>query len=230
MPSYTLKQLGQLLGVKAEVRSPRKKGAPAPQRKQHPNRRKGWEAARRNSLLAFKTLMDIRGGGFDDGCRNYAAMIYAELLKLNGVSRWDACRAIDQMGEQCRPPLSQWRRRGGVKSGFKARMRKIKYQTMADLFEIRPEESEIISQKIGKPFPAASHFGRIAPVKNQAWKCTRASKQAARRRAITSIIENAKVRKLPSLRAMKALLFSRSVEASHVTIRADYKALGFVAD
>jgi hypothetical protein len=151
------------------------------------------------------------------------------LLKLNDVSYRDICNAIDQMGKKCRPPLSAWRCRGAIKSGVKPKMRKIKYQTVADRLEVRPEEAEIISQTIEKPYPAASRFGYIAQPTNPNLKETRASRQSARRHEIKTIIENEETRNQPSLRAMKALLFSRGIEVSHVTIRADYKALGFVA-
>ncbi len=54
----------------------------------------------------------------------------------------------------------------------------------------------------------------------------RATRQADRRQKIRCIVEN--LAQPPSYREMKALLFERGVSAGHVTIMADYHALGLV--
>jgi hypothetical protein len=170
--------------------------------------------------------MSTREGCFRDGCRNRAAMIYAHLLKLNGVSLDDARLLLDQLGSQCKPPLTPERIRAVIKSAFEKKRHKFTYQTIADWLEVDPAEAEIISQKIGKPYPAASRFGYIASPSNPGLKETRASRQFARRHEIRSIIEDEEAGNSPSLRAMKVKLSARGIKASRVTIRADYAALG----
>ena len=226
--SYTIKELGKFFGIEAPKRLQEETAALAAPRKKCGNRSKGWKAAKQNALAAFCTVRDIRGGGFNDGCRNQAALVYAMLLRSNGVSLDDARRAIDRMGAQCKPPLSDCECWGAIKSGFKPSMKKVSYQRMADWFDVRPEEAEIVSQRIGKPFPAAGHFGSYAAATNLAGEEKRATKQSTRRREIRAIIENERAREPPSFRAMQGLLCNRGIQASHVTIRADYQALGLV--
>ena len=234
--SYSLKELAGFFEIARSVsRSPREREALGEARKECGNRSKGWHAAARNTLAAFATLKDWRGGGFDKGHRNYAAMIFATLLHRNGESRADARKALLEMAEHCRPTLSASECAATIKSVYRQPRGKNKtsYHGMADALDVVPEEAEAISQQIGRPFPAAAHFGVWVPVTTQAGGEKRSTKQLNRWEEIRAIIrehETQGVIVIPSYRAMKALLYKRGIEASHVTIKADYKALGIVSD
>lgn len=232
--SYTLNELASFFEIAPAIfRSPQEREALREARKTCGNRSKGWLAAGLNTLAAFATLKDCRGGGFDKGHRNGAAMIYATLLHRNRASRADARNALVEMAAQCRPPLSVCECEAQIKGVYKHSRGKHKtsYHGMADRFNIAPEEAEVISQVIGRPFPPADHFGGGAPVTTQARGEKRTTKQLNRREEIVVIIqEYAAEGVTPSYRAMKTLLYERGIEASHVTIKADYEALGIVSD
>ncbi len=225
-PSYTLKELGNLLGVKPERVRRSSRNGQSEARAKFPQRRKGWKVGRQNTLAAFETLLGLRQGGFDEGLRNRAALIYAELLKLNGASRQDVLTAIDRMGRKCRPALSAWRQRAAIKSAFKAKMRKIRYQTLANWLDVGIWEADKISTVIAKPFPAAARFGYTGNPSLTVKNGTRASRQSARHHEIKSIIGGLSCEAPPSSREMQGLLSNRGVRVSHVTICSDYKALG----
>ena len=104
MYSYTLKELASFFEIPLAVsRSPQEREALGEARKKCGDKRKGWKAAALNGLAAFATLKDFRGGGFDEGHRHHAAMIYATQLCKNGVTRDDAGKALVEMAQQCAP-------------------------------------------------------------------------------------------------------------------------------
>jgi hypothetical protein len=225
--SYTLKELAEFFTISLERRLPQEVDASLEAVGRYPARSKGWKAANRNRLAAFLTLKDLRAGGFDEGCRNYAAFLYACSLKANGVSRPEALHSLKVMAALCRPALSPSECEGAIKSSWKQRSFRLSYHRMADLLKVSPWEAEVISGAIQRPFPAATCFAArpstIGPVLEQ----RRAESQADRRLKIRLIAEN--LGRPPSYRGMKALLFQRGTNASHVTIKADYKALGLVS-
>jgi hypothetical protein len=104
--SYTLKELAGFFGIPLERRLPQEELATANAAGRCPNRSRGWRAANQNRLAAFLTLKDLRAGGFDEGCRNVAAFVYASSLKAAGVCRNEALQSLKAMATLCRPPLS----------------------------------------------------------------------------------------------------------------------------
>jgi hypothetical protein len=92
---------------------------------------------------------------------------------------------------------------------------------MADMLKVSPAEAEIISHRIRRPFPEAGSVVSVAPEQK------RAASQADRRLKIRWIVEN--LDQPPSYRQMQALLLERGISANHMTIRADYHALGLVS-
>ena len=229
--TYTLKELASFFEITRVVfRPPQEREALMEARKKCGNRSKGWLAAARNSLAAFVTLMDLRGGGFDEGRRNHAAFVYTRLLHRNSVSRADTRKALAEMAAQCRPPLIVSACDATIRGVYKYPRGKCKisYHIMADTLDIIPEEAEAISQVIGRPFPAAVRFGKLEPMTTQTGGETRVTKQVNRRERIMAIIQAKRV--IPSYRAMKTLLYDLGIETSHITIKADYEALGLVSD
>jgi hypothetical protein len=232
--SYTLKGLASFFEIAPVVfRTPQEREALGEARKKCGNRSKGWQAAARNALTAFVTLKDCRGGGFDDGRRHRAAMIYATLLHRNCESRDDARKALQEMAAQCRPPLSVSECEATIKGVYKHKRGQLKnsYHGMADILDVAPAEAELISQLIGRPFPPAARFGEWTLVTTQTGGEKRDTKRDTRRAEIRAIMrEHEAQARTPSYRAMKALLYQRGIEASHVTVKADYEALGIVSD
>jgi hypothetical protein len=104
--SYTLKELAAFFRIPPERRLPQEELATANAAGRCPNRSRGWRATNQNRLAAFLTLKDLRAGGFDEGCRNFAAFVYASSLRATGVTGKDALQRLKAMAALCRPPLS----------------------------------------------------------------------------------------------------------------------------
>jgi hypothetical protein len=225
--SYTLKQLAEFFSIRMCKRLPAEKRALEECSGQHPrgNRARGHIKANQNKLVAFDTIMSLRGGGFPEGQRNNAAWMYAMLLKQNGVHRRDARLKLEQMSSDCKPPLSSGELAAAIKTGYKREMRKLRYHRMADVLQVTPYEAEIIAQAIGKPFPPSANYGEWIPSTTIQGRHKRAPARLARRAEIAAIAGESQ--EMPSLRQMQRVLFERGIEASHVTIMADYRALGF---
>ncbi len=191
--------------------------------KQRTQRSKGYQAAHANRLKAFLTLKGLRGGGFNEGMRNHAAFIYASALRGVKADKLEAHQQVQEMGQQCRPKLSPADCRRTVDGAFdpKQKTRNLRYQTIADQLLVTPDEAEIISQAIGKPFPPAVTFEPklIVPA-----ALSRNKEQQRRRAAIQRLLERETAP--PSYRKMQRLLQKQRIEASHITIKADYAAMG----
>jgi hypothetical protein len=226
--SYTLKGLAEFFLIPLEKRLPQEAEAALEARGRCPNRSKGWRATNRNRLAAFMALKDLRAGGFDAGCRNHAAFVYVSSLRATGVLKRDAFQRLQAMATLCRPPLSGSECVGAVKSVWKQRSFKLSYHRMADLLKVSPREAEVISQMIRRPFPAATSFASCPPAVSLAREQKLVERQAERRLKIRLIANH--LGQPPSYRAMKSMLFERGTSASHVTIKADYEALGLVSN
>jgi hypothetical protein len=97
---------------------------------------------------------------------------------------------------------------------------------LADQLDVSASEAEIVSQNIGKPFPAATHFA-CAPVTKISGELTRKNVIFWRRQLIREIIQEAG--NDPSLRKMEEQMRRQhGFEMSYVTVKADYAAMGIV--
>jgi hypothetical protein len=150
--TYTLTELAQFFGAQAPTLNTGVKEI-FEVKKQIPNNRRGWIALNERRLREFELLLALRAGGFDRGCRNRAAMLYAWLLRCNGWGRTEAASRVRIMAVNCRPPLTLSECRGAVKTGFGRKMRKVRDQTISDLLNITPDESAALEK-----FPPATRF------------------------------------------------------------------------
>src|SRR5262249_13817327 len=117
--TYTLKSLAKFFGVRARQPSTeiQELFSQADSQK-NKNKRRGWEALNSRRLRDFERLRAMRGGGFEQGCRNRAAMLYAWLLRCNSWSRERAAQEVAIMASACRPRLTPAQCRSAVKTGF----------------------------------------------------------------------------------------------------------------
>lgn len=195
---------------------------------------RGPKALTEYRMKDFVRLLGLRRGGFDKGCRNRAALYYAWLLKCRRIPKDDALRKVTNLGTACRPPLSAAECRDAVKSGYsrnwtsgiaKATAKhappSIKYQTVSDWLDIKPEEAAQL-----KKYPPASRFGR---------KQTQATPRPTRRRLAQD--RRSKIRRIvaengvvPSLRKMRQLLIEAGHVVSHVTVMYDYQVLALLPE
>ena len=216
--SYSLAELCQLFGVEAPQRHVRERAAIDSETSDM--KRRGWVALNARRLRDFNLLRSLRGG-FEKGCRSYAALLYAHLLRTNGVPRNDAANHVNTMGRECHPPLTPSQCRDALRSGFtRKRWVRITDQTIADWLGITPDESAVLDK-----FPPASRFkpanpGPPEPSPSEQQKAL----ILARRCKIAQII--AEVDAVPALRDMGQRLIDAGFSGNHQTVAKDYMALG----
>lgn len=217
--SYTLWDLATRMEVQIRKLLPQEAAAIHP-RKKMSGRKKGQLAANSNRLCVMKTLIGLRGGGFVKGYRGRGAWIYAMCLHKCGVPLPDAKKAVQDYGNSCTPPFSKAECDGQTRSGYRGG--RWGYRKIASTFNVTLEESQFISQRIGKPFPCAD--GGVTELVRRDGKPKQADTIALRRQEILSITN--KTGKVPPLRTMETMLQERGFESTgYVTIRSDYKAL-----
>jgi hypothetical protein len=223
MASYSLREMGRLLGLEQPVARPSAAGAlptgicPA--------RRRGFDAANHNKLAAVEHLRALRSGGFAEGHRNLAAFILAACLRRTGATAAVTLVQVEALARACRPALPHGECLAVVRSVYKGRSRKMSYRYIADQLAVTPAEALSISETLRKPFPAAredraSAAGNI-PAGPRATRCL------LRRLFIRNLVEELGM--VPSSRRLQLLLRSSGMEAGHVTLLADLRALGFSA-
>ncbi len=153
--TYELAELAHFFGVPVRKLNPQvRRIFDEAGKEKNRSKRKGWEALNERRLRDFVKLMAMRGGGFNVGCRNRAAMLYAWLLRCNGWTRLDASQEVTMMAADCHPRLTASQCRDAVRTGFGRTVRKVFDQSIADWLTVTPAESALLEKT-----PAASTFG-----------------------------------------------------------------------
>jgi hypothetical protein len=166
-------------------------------------------------LREFLVLRAMRGG-FREGCRHYALLIYAWLLRCNRVDPVAILYEAMAMAAECRPPLSEVEARQAVKTARKRQFVRMCDQTISDWLEVTQEESVYLER-----LPPASRFGRQETVVSQK------SRQVERRFTLGQILQGRSA--IPSCREMVRLLRERQIQVSHTQVLRDYKSLAIKA-
>ena len=233
--SYTLKGLAELVGVRTMPRPKAEQLALESTVRKPGAQSRAWKKTNENRLAALSILRDLRGGGFQEGIRNKAAVLYALALKAVNTPLPDLERTVLEMGAKCQPPLSDGECRRASKQAHKAKSVKMGYRTMADALEITPSEAEFITQVLYRNvrsgdrrfFPAASKFGDVQPVTTLTGGELRSTKRARREEAILRIVcESPSV---PSIREMMRKLDALGTATSIGTLHKEYKRLGLAS-
>jgi hypothetical protein len=215
--TYELAELAQFFSVQVRKLNPQiRRVFNEAGKEKNRSKRKGWEALNARRLRDFVDLKAMRGGGFNRGCRNRAAMLYAWLLRCNGWTRSDATHEVIMMSAECHPPLTASQCRDAVKTGFGRTIRKVTDQSIADWLTVTPAESASLEKT-----PSASRFGTPKQVRA---KPVRGTAPKQRHLAILEIV-NEMDGKVPPCRQMVGLLAERGIYAGHVSIAADYRRL-----
>src|SRR5271168_3918927 len=115
-------------------------------------------------------------------------------MRWNAVRHQGAWAALWEMGQSCTPPLSKEECGRALRMGYKTRMPKLEYKTIANVLDVTPTEAEIVSQALygncqpgdRRFFPAAARFGPVEPVTDFSGKNTRRTKQIIRHEHITT--------------------------------------------
>jgi hypothetical protein len=126
---YRLEDLAENLGLNPSGRPPRQLT------------HVGWRALWTYRFQDFQRLREMRGG-FREGCRNHAALIYGTIMQHLGIPATSIRNALLLLASECKPPLTDAEVRSVLKGIGKAPYRKFLDSKLADYLRITPEEAE----------------------------------------------------------------------------------------
>jgi hypothetical protein len=228
---YTLEELSVLMGVSErrsalekecvlELRRTKRSGKVDSATSERCKR--GWNKSASNRIAAF-AIIESHRGGFSEGMRDKAMFMYALCLRSAWKPLAEAIGIVREKGAHCVTPLDSITCDARVRSAYSKDEKGnfmhsyLTYQTLADWLEVTVEEAQFVSQQLQNTFPAASRSGVAIQPPSQK------ERRAKRREAIKEICRDRS--NIPSYRVIQQLLAGRGVEASHVTIGSDLKAL-----
>jgi len=173
-----------------------------------PNKRNSRIALNRKRLRQFEALRSFRGG-FSQDTRNYAAYLFALLLKWNGVPMAEARRKLAALAAECHPALSTSEWLASMNSAYRGELRKIRDTTIQSWLRITEQEKEFLKK-------CAVDGRQAAKNKPKRWEC--------RRKKILEIV--AESGKIPTCREMAILLKSAGFRIGRSQAAKDYCILG----
>ncbi len=210
---YTLDRLAEFFGANLPKLDSPSKQALLEARRASGDRLRGHAQLNARRLREFNLLLAYRGG-FDEGNRNHAALIYAWLLRRSGLDRDAVTAHVERFAGTCRPQLDMSARRDAIRTAFSRTIRRLCDQTIADWLDITPTESTMLER-----LPAASRFGMVKVGAPQVPSVN----ADQRRRLIAQLVTEFGVL---SCRAMANLLSQRGCPVSQMSVCTDYRALG----
>ena len=180
----------------------------------HARALKGWRVRWQRALGDFRTLLNLRGGGFDRGQRNRGAYFYALMLARAGMAWGDVAQQLDTYAARCRPPLTADEVRGVVRQAQKPKGAVTNYLTNATWqaeLDVTDTEASYLQTRQPKAVPSQQRT------------------MQARRDAIRELVYQ--LGRVPSPRAMAKLLQDApgGFSGNFSTVWRDYDALGLNA-
>jgi len=207
---YTPEQLCQFLDVSVHALPRKVKELCDPKRVALG--KKGLHGRWKWALKQLDTLSALRGG-FRDGHRHFAMLLYGRALKYTGHEN-QIDETLYTVGAECDPPLTKSECKQQIKSVKAYKNTKICNQTISDWLEVTiVEASQLFS------WPPATKFGGN-PQNDTLTK----AKHMERRRDF--IRRNVKPGSVPTLEAMNELLDEVGLRAAPATISKDYREIG----
>lgn len=198
-------------GIEAACRKRKRRDPGQPLTATQERAMRGWQARAARRLDNFTTLLDLRGGTFNEGCRHNVTLLYASFVTAAGYHGEERVDMVEAFNEKhLRPPLSASDIRAKCSQG--GRFIRIKNVTISAWLAITPEEAALL---VGWPAAGAPVPGPVISSRRE---------QAQRRRAL--IREFCKrYPRTPSLRTLVSLLADAGVETCLRTVQSDLVAL-----
>lgn len=209
--SYTLGELAQLFGVASEDLVPEERKAMLEAERPTGRRYRGYASLHARRLREFSVLRAMRGG-FAQGCRNCAVLVYSWLLRCNRTPPERILREALILAKECRPPLSDGETRQAVKTVMGWKLARFRDQMISDWLKVTPAESACLEK-----MPASVQFGVKGVTQ------AKESRKAERRAAIRQILQD--LGSVPSCRSMARMLRERQIAVSHMQVSRDYKTV-----
>ena len=211
--TYTLPELAQILGIQTKM--DRRTRDAFQDLQADPGARARGQSALNLSRLRDFDLLRARRGGFHEGQRNHACLIYAGLLTTGRASHEETRRDVAQLAAECKPPLPQTAYNSALKTAWRRRKGRLFDQTISDWLDITPAEADNLER-----FLPATRFGETMPIVE--------FNKTERHQAIQQMV--IKARSIPPARTVAQWLTRSGHPVSHVTILRDYAELRLPSD
>lgn len=214
---YTLDKLAEFFGANLPRLDAPSKRALTEAKRAPGDRLRGHVQLNARRLREFNLLWVSRGG-FQEGCRARAALIYGWLLHRNGLERSMVAAEVERFALACRPELGMADRGDAMRTIFSSTkpIRRLRDQTISDWLDISPAESKMLER-----LPPASRFGIVELHPEPATSIN----AEQRRRLIDQLIGQFGVR---SSRSMARLLAEQDCPVSYRTVQTDYRSMGII--
>ena len=225
--TYTLTELADKFGAKTPATAREAVDlVNADDREQKEAKHRGWIALRNIRLKLFTALRVYRGG-FREGHRNHAALLYANLLAQRGMPEDEIRRLVVQLGSECKPPLAAAECSNAIKNC--RTIRKITNQKISDWLQITPKEAEHLTTVIdsGRPWGPASRYLDHPPPAPDEKPPNRNERMRQRRDVVRRIVGGRQPGDVPTYEQISDHLSRRyDIDASPATVMADFYELG----
>ena len=210
--TYSIKDLEHFFGLSewSAEEKPNFEPASWKSEKKNPNMRAGYTALHAARIVDLEALWALRGG-FREGHRNTAALVYACHLRGYGYSETKVTELLRRLAAECQPRLSIAETDRAIR--FSGKLYRWSDATLVSRLEITPQELRSM-ESIDPDRPPRKTAGP-----------KRADKREERRAAILEVVAQ-RGGDLPSGRRMESLLAERGIGISYKTILKDYYALG----
>lgn len=225
---YTLDEMADALGVRAKTTlvidyTPKHEHAKDPSRIERGKR--GYHSRWLRFLSVLDQLRRMRGG-WRIGTRSKALSLVALACRARGMDTVNALaelhRHLDGMEQPRNDPMRQSDLRRILKSATKPKAGGIRWQTVADLLDVSPEESAVLSTAKSRIPPARRHdlLPAVKPVPP-------AERQRRRQETLKRIVEPLADYAVPPAHVLREMLVAAGHDpASDRTILKDLVAIG----
>jgi len=225
---YTLEEMANAVGIEAApplvIDAP-----PADDRPKDPSRiergKRGYHGRWERYHDVLDQLRRMRGG-WRVGTRHQALALVAHGCRARG---WDTKRSLaemrrhlDGMDQPSNDQLKPAQLAGILKTQTKPKSGGIRWQTVADLLDVSPEESAVISTRRSQIPPARRHDQLPAPK-----DVPPAERQRRRRAALARMLEGVADHAIPPARTLREMLVAEGHDtATDRTLHKDLEAIG----
>ena len=178
---------------------------------------RGGRAMKRYQLDYFEILKEMRGGGFDEGCRYWGCYIYVRILRGVRMNRDSIVDRVLAFASQCNPPLPKAEAMNAIGAKFEFHTFKWSIDWIVDKLNITPQEGRVLEATDIPGKPWSPNVPIVKPKKAE-----------VRRDCIRQIID--REGEVPSCAEM-AVFLKRDfeIDKNRKTCWDDYKAMGITA-
>jgi hypothetical protein len=209
--TYTMNEVSQWLGICRPEKNRTKQKRKTTKGKRREQSEANWFRTNKKRLEEFERIYRHRKG-FHEGCRSYAVLVHAIILRDGGYSFEDAMTVVMRMASHCSPPFPVDETQKQVKCAYRQAIGWLYNTTIAKYLKITQDEVATLELEQLRPdFERKQH--------------QKSDKIEKRQEALNRILNDNKEAEGLSLRELAELMRSMGFETSKDTVSRDLKAL-----